>query len=267
MDIYGILAHPAEQSLSPAMHNAAFKGLNIKAEYKYFDVKPGDLKAFVAKIHSNEIKGLSVSQPYKETIIKYLDKISKIAKKIGAVNTVKNIKGKLIGTNFDWIGVQNPLLEKTRIKGKIVVILGAGGAAAAALYAAKKNKAKNIFVLNRTISHAKNLAKKFNCKYGGLNDFKNINPDIVIQATSAGMNNSRGVQIIPKDLLKPNIVVMEMIYTPKMTRILKDAKAKGAKIITGERMLLHQGFAAFEYWTGKKAPVKIMEKAVNKHLN
>ena len=128
-------------------------------------------------------------------------------------------------------------------------------------------KAKNIFVLNRTISHAKNLAKKFNCKYGGLDDFKNINPDIVIQATSAGMNNSRGVQIIPKDLLKPNMMVMEMIYTPRMTRILKDAKAVGAKIITGERMLLHQGFAAFKYWTDKKAPVKIMENAINKYLN
>jgi len=267
MDIYGILAHPAKQSLSPAMHNAAFNQLNINADYKFFDVKPEGLKNFCFRMCKLKIKGLSVSQPYKETIIKYLDKIDPVAKKIGAVNTVKNIKGKLIGTNFDWIGVQNSLLEKTRIKGKIIVILGAGGAAAAAIYAIKKNKAKNIFVLNRTISHAKNLAKKFNCKYGGLDDFKNINPDIVIQATSAGMNNSRGVQIIPKDLLKPNIVVMEMIYTPKMTRILKDAKAKGAKIITGERMLLHQGFAAFEYWTGKKAPVKIMENAINKYLN
>jgi shikimate 5-dehydrogenase len=163
--------------------------------------------------------------------------------------------------------VQNSLLEKTRIKGKTVVILGAGGAASAALYAFKKNKAKDIFVLNRTISHAKKLAEKFKCKYGEFNDFKDIHPDIVIQATSAGMNNPKGVQIIPKGLLKPNMAIMEMIYTPRMTRILKDAKAIGAKIITGERMLLHQGFAVFGYWTGKKAPEEIMEKAVDKRLN
>jgi len=266
MDIYGILAHPAKQSLSPAMHNAAFKELKINAEYKYFDVKPESLTAFIKKLYKLNIKGLSVSKPYKEAIIKYLDRIDGIAKKIGAVNTVKLFKGKLIGTNFDWIGVQNSLLEKTGIHGRTVVILGAGGAAAAALYAVKKNKAKNIFVLNRTISHAKELAEKFNCKYGKFKDFKDIHPDIIIQATSAGMNNSRGVQIIPKAFLKPNMVVMEMIYTPRMTRILKDAKVIGAKIITGERMLLHQGFAAFEFWTGKKAPVEIMEKAVNKRL-
>jgi len=250
--IYGILAHPAGHSLSPAMHNAAFKALKIDAEFKYFDVKPQDLKKFILKVRKEKIKGLSVSSPHKEAIIGCLDRIDPVAKKIGAVNTIKNNKGKLTGTNFDWIGVQNSLLEKTKIKGKTVVILGAGGAASAAVYAVKKNKAKSIFILNRTVSHAKKLAKKYHCKYGGFDLFEKINPDIVIQATSAGINSLKGVKIIPKKFLKPKMVVMEMIYAPLITKILRDAKVVGAKIITGERMLIHQGTAAFKYWTGKK---------------
>lgn len=266
MEIYGILAHPAAHSLSPAMHNAGFKNLKIKAEYKYFDVKPEDLNMFMKKIRTGKIKGMSVSKPHKEAIIEYLDKMDRVAKKIGAVNTVKYLNGKLSGTNFDWIGVRNSLKEKTSIKDKTVVVLGAGGAASAAIYAVIKNKAKKVFVLNRTLSHAKKLAEKYKCDFGGLDEFKKVNADIVIQATSAGLNSKKGLQIIPKELLKPNMLIMEMIYTPLMTRILKDAKAQGARIITGEKMLLHQGFAAFKYWTGKKAPIKFMEKAVYENL-
>ncbi|MBN1495048.1 shikimate dehydrogenase [Candidatus Peregrinibacteria bacterium] len=265
-ETYGILAHPAKHSLSPAMHNAAFKALKINADFKYFDIKPEDLKKFILKVRKEKIKGLSVSSPHKESIIKYLDKINKTAKKINAVNAVKNDRGKLMGTNFDWIGVQNSLLEKTAIKGKIVVVLGAGGAASAAVFAAKKNRAKKIHILNRTVLHARKLAKKYNCKYGGFDDFKDINPDIVIQATSAGMNNLKGVELIPKKYLTKRMVVMEMIYSPLITKIIKDAKAAGAKTITGEKMLLNQGFAAFIYWTKKRHPAKVMERAVYQNL-
>jgi shikimate dehydrogenase len=249
------------------MHNASFKALHINAEFNYFDIKPEDLKSFILKVKKENIKGLSVSSPHKESIIKYLDRTDSTAKKIGAVNTIKNINGKLIGTNFDWTGVQNSLLEKTVIKDKTIVILGAGGAASAAVFAVKKNKAKNIYILNRTAAHAKKLAKKYCCRFGSFELFKEINSDIVIQATSAGMNSKKGVELIPKEFLKPNMVIMEMIYSPLMTKILKDAKAAGAKIITGEKMLINQGIAAFEYWTKKQPPKKLIEKAVYKKLN
>lgn len=266
MDIYGILAHPAYHSLSPVMHNAGFKALNIDAEYRFFDIPPEDLEAFISKVRDENIKGLSVSKPHKEAIISLLDVVEDVAKTIGAVNTVINKDGKLNGTNVDWTGVQNAIEEVTEIDGKNVTILGAGGAARAAIYALKKNNAKEICILNRTVEHAEELAKEFECNFGPLGDFSKCNPDIVIQATSAGMNKPEGVEIIPKKLLKPNMIVMEMIYSPLMTKILKDAKEVGAKIITGDKMLLHQGFAAFELWTDQKAPREVMEKAVLEHL-
>lgn len=264
MDIYGILAHPAHHSLSPTMHNAGFKALGINAEYKFFDVEADKLAEFIANLHKKNIKGLSVSKPHKETIIELLDEIDEHSKQIGAVNTVYLKDNKYHGTNVDWIGIKEPIEEKTHIQGKNVIILGAGGAARAAVYAMKKSNANKIIVLNRTAAHAKELADEFNCEFGSLDDFDDT--DIVIQATSAGLNKPEGVQIIPKEKLNKNMLVFEMIYTPKETQIIKDAKAVGADFITGENMLLHQGYAAFKIWTNQKAPREIMKRAVLEKL-
>jgi shikimate dehydrogenase len=265
MDIYGILAHPAHHSLSPAMHNAGFKELGIDAEYKFFDIEPGGLNYFIKNLHQQNIKGLSISKPHKEKIIALLDEIDVHAEQIGAVNTVYLKDNKYHGTNVDWIGVKEPIEEKTDIEGKSVVILGAGGAARAAVYAMKISNAGKIKILNRTIEHAKELADEFGCEFGGLNDFGRA--DIVIQATSAGLNKPEGVRIIPKEKIKKNMLIFEMIYTPLETQIIKDAKEVGADFITGENMLLHQGSAAFEIWTKQKAPREIMRKAVLENLN
>jgi shikimate dehydrogenase len=267
MNIYGILAHPAGQSLSPAMHNAGFNKLKLDAEYKYFDIEPEGLEDFIQKVRDEGIKGLSVSKPHKETIIELLDIVDDKAHAIGAVNTVFNRNEELHGTNVDWIGVQEAIKEVSSIEGKRCLILGAGGASRAAVFALQKANAAKVVILNRTVSHAQELAEEFDCEYGSLEDFAKHEPEIVIQATSAGMNKSEGVEIIPGKLLKENMVVMEMIYSPLMTKILRDAKDAGANIITGDRMLLHQGFAAFEIWTGQKAPRDVMEKAVHDHLN
>lgn len=263
---YGVLAHPAYHSLSPTMHNAAFKKLNIDAEYKYFDVPKEDLEVFIKNVYDSDIKGFNVSKPHKSAIIKLIDETDSVVENIGAVNTVIRKNNKLYGTNVDWKGIQNSLKEKTKIKDKNVTVLGAGGAARAALYACKKNNAANITVLNRTVSKAKELSQKFKCSYGAISEFPNIRSDIVIQATSAGMNKPQGVEIIPKIFLNEDMVVMEVIYSPLETKIIKDAKEKGAVTITGERMLLNQGFACFELWTGKKAPKDVMEKAVYQYL-
>jgi shikimate dehydrogenase len=267
MDIYGILAHPAFHSLSPAMHNAGFKALNINAKYEYFDILPENLKDFMHKVRKEEIKGLSVSSPHKENVMKFLDKIDETAEKIGAVNTIINKSDYLYGTNVDWIGVRDSIQEHIEIKGQKAIVLGAGGAARAAVYALKKCNAKEIVVLNRTVEHAKALSEEFGTLYGSLNDFDKYNPKIVIQATSAGMNNPKGVELIPKSKLKNSMLIMEMIYRPLMTKILRDAKEIEATIITGDKMLLNQGFAAFELWTGRKAPKEEMRKAVMEHLS
>lgn len=267
MDIYGILAHPAGHSLSPVIHNAGFEALNLNAEYQRFDIPPEDLEQFIQKVRKENIKGLNVSTPHKEEVMRLLDVIDDIAATIGAVNTIINKNGELHGTNVDWLGVQGALEEVTTIEGKKVAILGAGGAARAAVFALQESDAGEIVILNRTPSHAEELAKEFNCKADALSSFNKYNPDIIIQATSAGMNKPEGVEIIPKESLKPNMTVMEMIYSPLETRILKDAKEVGAKIITGERMLLNQGFACFQIWTGKEAPRKAMEDAIAEHLH
>ncbi len=264
MDIYGILAHPAYHSLSPAMHNAGFKALGIKADYQYFDVPSEDLEQFVKKMSEKNIKGLSISKPHKETIMKLLDEIDDHAKKIGAVNTVYFKDNKYHGSNVDWIGIKKPIEEKTEIREKKVTILGAGGAARAAIYAMKKSNAGSVKILNRTIEHAQQLAKEFNCEYGPLDDFDYA--DIVIQATSAGLNKAEGVRILQKEKIKKNMLIFEMIYTPLETQIIKDAKQVGAEYITGENMLLHQGYAAFELWTKQKAPREVMRKAVMNNL-
>lgn len=266
MDTYGILAFPAYHSLSPTMHNAGFKALGINSTYDFFEIPPEELSDFMQKVRDENIKGLSVSKPHKQTVIPLLDDIDETAKSIGAVNTIYWKNSLLTGTNVDWVGVEQALLEKTKIENKEVIILGAGGAARSAIYALQKNGAEKIIILNRTLSHAKILAQEFNCEYGEISDFSSYNPNIIIQATSAGLNKEEGVKIIPKDLLLPEMVIMEMIYTPLKTKIIRDAREIGAKTITGERMLLHQGIAAFELWTSRKAPFDIMEKAVNEAL-
>lgn len=267
MDIYGILAFPAKHSLSPAMHNTGFKALNIDAEYRIFEVPSEDLQSFIQKVRDEDIEGLSISKPHKENIMELLDIVDDVAKTIGAVNTVVNRGGELHGTNVDWIGVQEPIEEITEIKGKKAVILGAGGAARAACFALRRNNAKETIILNRTVEHAQELGFEFECKYGPLDDFEKYDPDIVIQATSAGLNKEEGVQLVPKELLKPSMVILEMIYTPLKTKIVKDALEVGAKVITGDKMLLHQGYACFEIWTQQKAPREEMAQAVREHLN
>jgi shikimate dehydrogenase len=266
MDIYGFVGHPAGHTLSPPMHNAGFSELGIDAKYEAFDIKADELADFMKRVRDENIKGLSISKPHKQEIVKHIDETSDLAKKIGAVNTIINKTGKLIGTNVDWIGIQDAILDKTQIERKKVVILGAGGACRAAIFAMQENNAAEIVILNRTYEKAKKLAEEFGCKSGHLEDFATHNPDIVIQATSAGLGNPDGIEIIPPNALKPSMIIMEMIYNPMMTRILQDSQKAGATIITGEKMLAHQGFAQFEFWTEQKAPKEIMLKAVHDNL-
>lgn len=264
MNIYGVIGHPIAYSLSPAIHNAAFKELKIDAIYKTFDISPQNLSDFMRKARS-EIAGLSVTIPYKVEIMKYLDKIDEKAKKIGAVNTIINENGILKGLNTDVDGAMQALEEVTKISNKNILVLGAGGAARAIVYGLKE-KNTQVTILNRTLEKAQQLAEEFNCNFDRLENLKKYTPEILINATSLGMLSNIDESLVPKDFFRPRMVVFDIVYKPLMTKLLQDAKKAGCQIITGEKMLLYQAVKQFEIWTNQKAPVKVMQEALMQEL-
>lgn len=269
------IGYPIKSSKSPSIHNAAYKKLGIEDQFIWLraEVKPQHLKNFmtgVKDVDNNksfplEIRVLGVTMPLKQTIMKYLDKISKEAETIGAVNTVVNRKGKLIGYNTDWIGALKALEQKINLKGKRVAVIGAGGAARAIIYGLKMKRAE-VRIFNRSLEHARKLAKEFNCKYFGLDSLEQAqNSDVIINATSIGMNEDKSP--IDKRFLKKNHIIFDVVYSPKKTRLIRDAEQKGAKIVYGYEMLLYQGVAQLELYTSMKAPVETMRKTLENYEN
>ena len=257
--IFGLVGNPVKHSKGILVHNKAFDGLGLNNVYVNF--LADDLKNFV-KNYKGIVSGLSVTIPFKREIMGYVDKIDPIANDIGAVNTVVNAKGKLIGYNTDCIGAIKAIKEKTEIKGKRVVLIGAGGAARAIAFGAKREGGK-LMILNRTISKAKRLAKELGCGFGQLDKINNLeNIDILVNATSIGMwPNTNKSPVKNKKILK-NMVVFDTVYNPVMTKLLKDAKANGCGIINGVEMFINQAAAQFELFTGRKAPIGVMRKAL-----
>ncbi|MBI2638242.1 shikimate dehydrogenase [Candidatus Peregrinibacteria bacterium] len=236
--VYCVIGYPIKHSLSPKLHNAAFRKLKIPARYEAVEVKPRDLAKFMRDYRARYAGG-NVTIPHKQTIMKYLDRVSPEAKKIGAVNTIVNREGKLIGYNTDVFGAMFSLqkIGRVALRNKKVMVLGAGGAARAVVHGLKKAGA-SVTILNRTLAHAKKLASDFRCAYAALKDFQKCTSrglDILINTTSVGM--------------WPN---MDIIYRPRITQLLRDAKAAGCKIITGDHMFLAQAAKSFELWTGAR---------------
>ncbi len=254
-----IIGDPVEHSLSPHMHNSAYKALGIDNEFVFVAarVAPEHLGKAIEGIRAFGIRGVTVTIPHKTQIMKLLDGIDTVAEKIGAVNTIVNNNGKLTGYNTDWIGIATPLKDH---KGKTVAILGAGGAARAAVYAAKQLN-MTICIFNRTIEHAKNLAEEFVCEYASIDDSEKIKSrDVIINTTSVGLESNKSP--ISENAIAAHQIVFDIVYKPYETKLLKIAKEKGATIIHGTEMLLDQGLAQFALYTGKKAPEDIMRKAI-----
>lgn len=261
------IGYPIKTSRSPSIHNAGYKHLGIDDEFIYLraEVKPEDLKMAIDGVRGLGIRGVSVTMPHKQTVMQYLDKIDKAAKRIGAVNTIVNNNGKLAGFNTDYIGAITALEEKViSLKGKKVAVIGAGGAARAIVYGLTE-KGAIVRIFNRSPNHAKVLAKEFGCEYSVLDSLgQALDMDIVINATSAGMNENKSP--INKAFLNKNQLVFDVVYSPKKTRLIKDAKENGARVIYGYEMLLYQGMAQFELFTGMKAPVEVMRKTLEDSL-
>jgi len=276
--VCAVIGDPVEHSLSPCFQNAAFQHLKLDFIYVAFTVKAEDLGAAISGVRSLGIYGLNVTMPHKISVIKYLDELDERADRIKSVNTILNRNGKLIGYTTDGIGVLNALkYNGVDPKGKKVVILGAGGAARSASYALSE-VAGELVILNRTIERARNLASKVrkligshvNVKWDGLTEEslrrEVREADILINATPVGMSPDVNGTLVEKRLLHPDMVVFDMIYHPLKTRLLREAEEVGAKTINGLSMLIHQGAASFEIWTGMEAPVDVMMKAAEEGI-
>ncbi len=259
-EVYGIIGYPVSHSLSPLMHNCAFKELKISAVYGCFEVKPEELKQAVEGIKALGIKGVSVTVPHKEKVMEFLDEIEETAREIGAVNTILNENGVLKGFNTDWIGVLKAFeVSGVEVKGKKVVIIGAGGASRAVVYAVKKAGAEAVEVYNRTFEKAVKLAKQFDIIPKKWEELKKAWGDIIIQTTSVGMNSWESP--VEEEVIARFNTAMDIVYTPLKTKFLNLAEKYGI-IIDGLKMLLYQGVEQFKIWIKKEPPVKLMEKTL-----
>lgn len=271
---YGILAYPAKHSLSPVVQNAAFKAIGFDAEFGIFEIPENELAGFMEQVKHEPISGLSVSAPYKEVVTQYLNEITQDAREIGAVNTIVNRGGNLYGYNVDYIGINKALEEVVGgLSDKKVVVLGAGGAAKACVYDLLKEGAL-VSVYNRSAEKALELAEHFKelfeavVETGGLDDMTDVRGDILVQTTSIWMTDpdAKLSDLLPEGILKNFSCVMDIVYKPLETPLIKAAGELGIKIITGDKMFLYQAVEQFKLWTGRDAPVEVMRQALEDAL-
>ena len=261
--LYALFGDPVAHSLGPVMHNAAFCAEKINAVYLSFRVK--NIKQAVDAIKTLNIKGASITIPHKEAVIPFLDELDGPVLGMGAVNTIVNRDGKLFGYNTDCMGAVDPLLRICDLKAKRVVVLGAGGAARAVAFGVKQ-KGAELFIVNRSRERGENMAREMGGTTISMEDLKNINPEIIVNATSIGM--VPGVDALPLDpgILKTHMVVMDIVYTPVRTALIKAAAEKGCVVIDGLEMFVNQGAAQFELFTSQVAPRQIMKLSLIKAI-
>lgn len=271
-NVVGLIGHPVEHSFSPPMHNAAFKKLAMDYVYTAFDVNPKNLEHAIAGAQALGIKGFNVTIPHKIEVMKYLDEIDDVASLIGAVNTIdfKDLKG----YNTDGIGAIKAICEVTKIKNKNVLIAGAGGASRAISFYIAEYGADRLEILNRNVEKADKLASDISDS-GLIDDvnsdsIKNMNlddVDILINTTPVGMHlNVNDTPIALAGDMHEELVVFDAVYNPNETGLLKETIKANAKPVYGIKMLLYQGAESFNIWTGKKAPIGVMEDALVKTL-
>jgi shikimate dehydrogenase len=261
--IFGILGRPVAHSLSPAMHNAAFRHLGVNAVYVAFPVT--DFCKAVAGLRGLGIGGVSVTIPFKEEIIPLIDELDPQAARIGAVNTVVNRDGRLVGYNTDWLGAVAALTAKISLKGRHVLILGAGGASRAIAFGVIHQGGK-VTLTDLDAARAQALARDVGAEAIPPEALERCPATVLVNATPVGMApDLDGIPINP-DLLGRFETVMDIVYQPLQTRLLKEAEAHGCATIDGLRMLIHQGAAQFELFTGRPAPGEIMARAAYKTL-
>ncbi len=258
-ELYAVIGSPISHSLSPVMHNRAFESVGHNGVYLAFNVE--DVASAIAGMKGLGIRGLSVTIPHKVSIMPFLDEISEEAVKIGAINTVVHKKDRLYGCNTDCRGAVKALLEKTDIKDKEIYVVGAGGAARAIGYGLISDGA-HVTVLNRSIDKGERLATDLGADFIPLAEDRPYRCQILINTTPMGMLPNTEVTPVEKRHINKEMVVMDIVYNPLKTRLLREAEELGCTVIDGTGMFVHQGALQFELWTGIEAPISVMKQAV-----
>ena len=271
-----IIGHPITHSLSPLMHNSAFQALSLPYLYAMYDIEPDGLLKAVQDLKTLGFLGYNVTIPHKQAIIPSLDGIDENAKAIGAVNTVCILNSKAIGYNTDVLGVVRALEPfKGLFAEKPALVMGAGGAARAAVFALHTFlKVSEITIAARSKEKASSIAGDFRIRNAKIVNFarKDLNTSLahcslIVNTTPVGMHPLVDASPLSDDApLKSGHVVFDLIYRPLETKLLRHAKAAGAKVVGGLEVLIQQGAAAFEMWTGKKMPVDVVRKVLEEKL-
>ncbi len=277
--VVGVLGWPVGHSASPPMHNAAFGALGLPFVYVAFPVAPDDVGAALAGVRALGLAGVNVTVPHKEHVAPHLDAVSERAQAIGSVNTIVNDDGRLIGDSTDGPGFLAALAQigAGDLRGRKVVVLGAGGSARAVVYALAADASANVIVANRNEARADALAREFAYLDGriaaapltteGLRDALK-DAAVLVNTTSVGMHpHEDAMPPVPPDALGPHLLVSDLIYNPAETRLIALAKERGCRAVqNGVEMLVQQGALAFEQWTGVFPPTDVMRAAVENAL-
>ena len=261
--LFAVFGNPIGHSLSPLMHAAAFWATDYNGNY--FPVEAKTASQISNGIKAFGLKGASVTIPHKTSVIQHLDELDETARKTGAVNTIVNQNEKLQGFNTDGTGVVRALNGAIDISEKNVVLVGAGGAARAAAVGIK-DAGGFVTICNRNDENGARLADELNCRYISFGKLLQFDIDILINATPVGMTPFEDVSVVPAEVFRKGMLVMDMVYNPIQTKLLKDAAEAGCETIDGSEMFIHQGALQYELWTGMEAPVDIMRLFVHAAL-
>ena len=245
--VCAVIGNPASQSKSPALFNRLFTHYRIP--YRYIRMEAPEVSDLLNLARSYDLRGLSVTLPFKQQVIPYLHEVDCTAQHIGAVNTIVQCGNLMHGFNTDWLGIQRPLAS---LKGSRAVVIGAGGAAAAAVYACLTLDMQ-VTILNRTPERGRSLAERFGCISAPIAEFKNLQPEVVINATPVGMFPDT-TSPLPAEALTQDMTIFDLVYTPPKTPLLQAAAKKGCTVIPGVEMFLHQALEQFLLFTGISAP-------------
>lgn len=276
--LYGIFGYPLSHTLSPAMHETAFRKLGIHAHYLVMEFAPSEFMKLMRRASRLILSGFNVTVPYKETVLKYLDHVSPEAKAIGAVNTVYRRGTRWFGANTDMPGFLMALKKEGGFRplGKKAVVLGAGGAARAVAYGLACEHIREVLITDCFPEKAKKIVREmrkifpkvcFRAVAAGISEVKKALPeaDVIINATPLGLKEKDPL-VVPASWIPaakgPKKLFMDLIYNPAVTPFLKIAKRKGHRTLNGLGMLFYQGALAFQYWTKRPVPVAIMRRAL-----
>ncbi len=249
----GILLHPAGHTRSPAMHGAAYAALGIDAVYLAFDVPPARLAAALRGARALGIRQLAISLPHKQAALAHVDELEDTARRIGALNTITLVGERWLGSNTDWIGAVRALESERPLAGARAVVLGAGGTARAVVFGLLARGA-HVHVLNRHPERARLLASELGAQASGsLADLAHTPHDVLVNTTSVGLRDDASP--VDAGALRAGTVVMDAVYEPLRTRLLRDAEARGARTLSGKWMLIHQAAEQFRLFTCREAPL------------